>query len=219
MNNLRHNLITGFIIIIIAIIFLLGVWQLTAPAGPKPTASQLKLSPNDWVKGNKKAPAILIEYSDFQCPACAAYQPIVKKIAETYRDKIAFVYRHFPLPQHQNAGKAAFAAEAAGRQGKFWEMHDLIFTKQKDWSEHKKAAELFREYAQSLKLNLKQYDADIKSVAIKAKVESDLRSGAKADIKGTPTFFLNGEILDNPGSFEEFKKAIDANLKEKQISS
>src|SRR3989344_2713566 len=100
------------------------------------------VSAEDWLKGNRDAQVVLIEYSDFQCPACAFYYPLLKNLTEEFGDKIAMVYRHFPLPNHQNAKPAAYAAEAAGRQGKFWEMHDMVFENQEEWQGKRSATGL-----------------------------------------------------------------------------
>lgn len=166
------------------------------------------INDNENVKGNKEASATLIEYSDFQCPACGAYYPILKKVAEDMGSQVQFAYRHFPLPQHKNAKLAATVAEAAGKQGKFWEMHDLIFQNQSDWSEEKNAAIIFAKYAQDLGLDLAKFQTDIASEEIKAKIENDSKSGVKAGVNSTPSFFLNGKKLDNPRNYDEFKNAI-----------
>jgi len=161
----------------------------------------------DQIKGDPQAKAIFIEYSDFQCPACAAYYPLVKNLIEKYGTSIVFVYRHFPLQQHPAAKPAAYAAEAAGKQGKFWEMHDLLFERQQQWSGKNDPEKIFRGYAAELGLSLEQYDQDVDSSDIKGKVESDIRSGQQAKITGTPTFFLNGKSIQ-PQSVEEFDSLI-----------
>ena len=166
------------------------------------------VSANDWVIGNQEAQTILIEYSDFQCPACGAYYPLVHKLIQEQGANFKFVYRHFPLQQHQNAKPAAYAAEAVGRQGKFREMEDMIFVNQNDWSGSKKAEEIFREYASSIGLNLEQFDADRESEEAKDKVESDYQSGIRAGVNATPTFFLNGKKIQ-PRSYEEFVNYIN----------
>lgn len=166
------------------------------------------INDNENVKGNKEARSTLIEYSDFQCPACGAYYPILKKIAEDMGEQVRFAYRHFPLPQHKNAKLAATVAEAAGKQGKFWEMHDLIFQNQSDWSEEKNAAIIFAQYAQEIGLDLAKFQADIASEEIKAKIENDYQSGVKAKVNATPTFFLNGKKIINSRNYDEFKNAI-----------
>lgn len=208
----KKGFLASFIVIILFVSALFGIWKLTSKSIAPAKPISLPIKSTDWVKGNKKAKAALIEYSDFQCPACAAYQPIVKKLSETYGNRIAIVYRHFPLPQHKNAEKAAYAAEAAGRQDKFWEMHDLIFKNQEDWSESPDAEKLFLAYAKELKLNENQFNKDVKSETVKQKIADNLVSGQKLSVNATPTFFLNGEKLENISNFENFKKLIDVRL-------
>ena len=161
------------------------------------------ISASDWVKGNKEAKTILVEYSDFQCPACQTYYPLVKKLIEEQGNNFQFTYRHFPLPQHKNAKEAAYAAEAAGKQGKFWEMHDMIFDGQGDWAEREDAKNIFEDYARSLNLNIEQFNKDRDSGVVKDKVQNDYASGVKNKVNGTPTFFLNGKKIQ-PRSYEEF---------------
>lgn len=166
------------------------------------------INDNENVKGNKEAKVTLIEYSDFQCPACGSYYPILKKVSEDWGAQVRFAYRHFPLSRHKNAKLAATVAEAAGEQGQFWEMHDLIFQNQSDWSEEKNAAVIFAKYAQDLGLNLAQFQTDIASEEIKTKIENDYKSGVQAGVDATPTFFLNGKKLATPRNYDEFKNAI-----------
>jgi len=170
-----------------------------------------------WTKGNSDSKVILVEYSDFQCPACGAYYPLVKQLTEEFGDRIKFTYRHFPLSQiHKNAAPAARAAEASGKQGKFWEMHDLLFENQSRWSESSDVHAVFESYAQRLDLNIDQFKSDMKSKEIMEKVESDYQSGVASRVNGTPTFFLNGKKFDNPRSYEQFKtiitEALDAKI-------
>ena len=168
----------------------------------------------DWVLGDiTTAKSVLIEYSDFQCPSCGLYYPIVKQAKEELGDKLAFVYRYFPLSMiHKNAMSSSIAAEAAGKQGKFWEMHDMLFEKQKDWSEKSNAKDIFVEYAKSLGLDLNKFKIDQDSVEIKNKVQASYQEGSDIGIAGTPTFFLDGKKMQVPSSFEEFKKEIAKNI-------
>lgn len=187
------------------------LWLGSSPSPAIPLALDT-VSSSDWTKGNQDVKIILIEYSDFQCPACAAYYPFLKQLEQELGNKFLFVYRHFPLPQHKNASLAAAAAEAAGRQGKFWEMHNLIFENQKVWSDQPKAEEEFIKYAQTIGLDIAKFKNDLNSKEIKNKVKSDYQSGVRARVNATPTFFLNGKRLENPRNYEEFKKIIEANL-------
>jgi len=121
---------------------ILGMIKLAAraPQDAGPTITVDAINSGDWVKGSPSAKALLVEYSDLQCPACAYYYPLLKKLNEEFGDKLAIAYRHFPLPMHQNAKGAAYAAEAAGRQGKFWEMHDMIFGQQSAWKDERSSS-------------------------------------------------------------------------------
>ena len=167
------------------------------------------LNEGDRVKGNKEAKIIITEYSDFQCPACASYYGVVKQLHKDFGDKLAIVYRHFPLGQHSNAQIAALSAESAGRQNKFWEMHDMIFENQKDWEDSSKAQEIFVEYAGKLGLNIEQFKKDLESKDLKQKIEADRQSGITAGIIHTPTFFMNGKEIQNPGNYGQFKNIIN----------
>jgi len=176
----------------------------------------LAVSDSDWFKGNKDAKVTLVEYSDFQCPACKAYYPFIKKLNAEFEGKIKFVYRHFPLPQHKNAKIAALITEAAGKQGKFWEMHDLIFENQDKWSGENNAGEIFLQYAHYLGLDTEKLGQELNSSEIKEKVENDLQSGVQSKVNSTPSFFLNGVKLQNPRSYDEFRviieKAVNAGI-------
>lgn len=162
----------------------------------------------DWIKGAplKDTKVTLIEYSDFQCPACGAYYPIVKQLGQEFKN-LTIVYRNFPLAQHANARPAAQAAEAAGQQGKFWEMHDLLFSNQNAWSGSSSAEQIFIAYAQSLKLDMEKFKTDFNSQAVKTKIEADYQSGA-SEVGGTPTFFLNDKKIQNPQGYEDFRSII-----------
>jgi len=171
---------------------------------------------DDWVAGNKDAGVVLVEYSDFQCPACGAYHPIVKQLVEEMGNDFAFIYRHFPLQQHKHAKLAAYAAEAAGNQGKFWEMHAMIFEHQRDWSDVSDARDTFFEYAKSLGLDLVRFEKDINSDEIANKVSKSYSTGMKLRISGTPTFFLNGKKMEAPRSYDEFKQTVQNELSAKK---
>lgn len=166
------------------------------------------ISEGDWVTGNKESKVILIEYADFQCPACGAYYPLIKELIKEQGANFKLVYRHFPLQQHQNAKPAAYSAEAAGKQGKFWEMESMIFERQRDWSESRNVDDIFLGYAKSLGLNAEQFKKDRESKEIKDNVEADYNGGIKAGVNATPTFFLNGKRIQ-PQNYEEFVKFIN----------
>ena len=173
----------------------------------------------DHTHGNANAKVTLIEYGDFECPACGEYQPILQQLYTAYNDKVLFAFRNFPLYQiHPFAMVSAQAAEAAGLQGKYWEMHDLLYTKQAEWSTNGTltapdvVTKYFIGYAQSLGLDVAQFQTDLNSDSVKAHVQSDLALGNAAQLDHTPTFFINGIQIPNPTSYAGFQKDIDAAL-------
>lgn len=167
----------------------------------------------DNVKGAsaENAKITIVEYSDFECPACASYFPILKQLVETYANDVRFVYRHLPLQHiHPNATLAARYAEAAGKQGQFFEMHDLIFENQGTWrgTQTRVAERTFKELAESLGLNIEQLEADANSDAIREKIEAHRIDAIGAGAAATPTFYVDGEQIENPRSYEEFEQFI-----------
>jgi protein-disulfide isomerase len=163
------------------------------------------------VRGRADAPITIVEYGDFQCPFCKRSRPTLKKILEEYPQQVRIFYKHFPLSFHREAMNAHKASLAAGEQGKFWEMHDLIFDSPADLS-----PETMRKHAQQLGLDMAKFDADYKSDAIMAKITADQEEGKKALVRGTPAFFVNGKMISGAQPFEAFKKEIDALLAEKK---
>lgn len=168
---------------------------------------------NTHVKGNPEAKVELIEYSDFQCPACGQFHPYVKEILEDYGSDIRFEYRHFPLiTVHPSAVPAARAAEAADQQGKFWEMHDKLFENQSVWSKSSNPGSLFNQYAEELGLNMDQFKRQQNAAMIADAIDKSFQDARSRGFSGTPTFLLNGEKMQFE-TFEEFRSAIDAAVK------
>lgn len=195
---------SGSALVVLIAIFILIKVVITPPS----TLTPDKITDQDWTQGNKDSKIILIEYSDFQCPACAYYYKIVESALKEFGNHIYFAYRHYPLSQHKNAKPAAYAAEAAGLQGKFWEMHDLLFESQKEWSNLVNPDEKFTQYAESLGLDKEKFITDYNSSEVKNAVEADGESGAKLKLPGTPSLFLNGKLINNPRDYESFRKLI-----------
>lgn len=212
-NRTNHSLAILLIITIPTILLALVFWG--RGTEPETTtdqkASLTKIVLSDRTKGNENSKIELIEYSDFQCPACGAYYPYVKQITEEFLGQVRFAYRHFPLRQHKNAELAGRAAEAAGKQNKFWEMHDLLFENQQTWSNSDKAEDIFTAFAAKLDLNVEKFGADINSKEVKDKIADDLKSGLSIRVNATPTFILNGKML-NPNSMspQTLKEQISA---------
>lgn len=142
---------------------------------------------------------VVTEFSDFQCPACLSVQEPLKQILKKYEGKVTFVYRHFPLVSiHKNAMMAAQVSEAAALQGKFWEMHDMLFAKQNEWSGLGDPKETFFAYAVLLEMDLPKFQADLDSQAVKDAVTKDLLDTTRYRLTGTPTFFVNGVKTEFP---------------------
>jgi len=157
----------------------------------------------EHTKGSDENKVLLVEYGDYQCPSCGAVNPHVETLLEEYGDKFTLVFRHFPLTSiHPNAKAAAATVEAAGLQGKFWEMHNQIYANQDDWSslDVSQRASIFNQYATSLGLNLDTFKTDLASKAVTQKINFDLALGKAAAVSATPTFFLNGEKIDEATS-------------------
>lgn len=162
----------------------------------------IKESSNKTSEVSDKKVSIVV-FGDFQCPACAATDPLLKSILDKNNEKVVLIFRHFPLTQHINARPAAYAAEAAGKQGKFWQMHDTLYTNQTQWETLQNPNEKFVEYAQDIGLNMDEYNKTISDPEIKQKVDSDLDDGTKLRVDATPTIFVDGERVVNINNLEK----------------
>lgn len=182
----------------------------TQPSQPAETA-RLDISiDDDTVKGDKNAPVTIIEFSDFECPFCARFYEntlpqIIKEYVET--GKVKFVYRDFPLSFHRNAQKAAEAAECAGEQGRYYEMHDKLFEEGVSGG-----VDSFKQYATDLSLDTAKFNDCLDSGKMEAEVQKDFSDGQKAGVSGTPAFFIDGIPLSGAQPFEAFKQVIEAEL-------
>lgn len=157
----------------------------------------------DNTLGSQDQRAVLIEYGDFQCPGCGAVAQPVKDLVERYQDKLTFVFRHFPLTNiHPNALAAATAAEAAGQQGKYWEMHDLLFQTQQAWStlDASQRGSYFESLATQIGLDLDKYKQDITNRQIADKINRDRSTAKNYQVNSTPTFVINGQKFDTTKS-------------------
>ena len=208
----RNQIIIGLVSLIVLFIFLFVAYTLTNKPENLLFPEVTKILPSDHVKWAKDKKNILVEYSDLQCPACKSFHDIIKSEIETDKSitsKVTLVYRHFPLYQtHPYAEKAAFAAEAAAMQNKFFEYTDKLFLNQENWSTGKDIDKKFDMYASELKLDIQKFKKDINSQTVKNKVQADAASGDKFQVNATPTFYLNGEKLNSVRSFEEFVQLL-----------
>ena len=163
---------------------------------------RVPIGPTDQVQGDPNtAKIVLVEYGDYQCPYCGHAFPLVKKFVEEYGDDVAFVFRNFPLTDsHQYAMAAATIAEAAGKQGKFWEMHDLIYNNQNMLSES-----MLKECVAALNLDINKIENDIITSNLQDKIEADFEGGVRSGVNGTPSFFVNGQKWeDYDGTYDSF---------------
>ena len=165
---------------------------------------------NSPAKGPAKAPIEMIEFSDFQCPFCQRANPTVDQVLHAYGDRIRFVYRHFPLPNHPNARPAAEAAQCAAEQGKFWPYHDKLFASGGRLSDSD-----LKQHAAELGLDTQTFNACVDGRKSKAQVDADLQAGEEAGVNGTPAFFINGRLISGAQPFGEFKRIIDEELESK----
>jgi protein-disulfide isomerase len=186
----------------------LGARPSAAPSGrPDPNrrySVNIKGSP---FKGPSSAKLAVVEFSDFQCPFCKRVGPTLTQVEEAYGDKVRIVFKHLPLRIHSKAPAAHAAAEAAHRQGKFWEMHDAIFAQQKELEPEK-----FVEYAEQIGLDMEKFKADLVSKEVKQRVDADAEEAKRLGVTGTPGFFINGRFLSGAQPFESFKRLIDEEL-------
>ena len=218
MKNLHHflkkpegKLITGLSAVILLLMAYYFYATNNTPAAPK---GELIISETDHVRGALDGTVTLVEFGDFQCPACASYEPIVQQVLKDNPKNLKFVFKHFPLYQiHRNAILSAKASEAAGLQGTFWEMHDLLYLNQKEWAENLKSREVILSYASKLNLDVKKFSQDLDNKSIEDKIMAEYKEGVNLGVQGTPTFFLNGKKINNPRSIEEFNKLIKESVK------
>ncbi len=192
--------------ILLATVAIIGsaIFLFNKPVAPtKPIAREELVTPDSFATGNASASAYLVEFSDFQCPACRAFMPVVDELITKYSDKLLFVYRHYPLSQHAFAKPAAMAAEAAGEQGKFWEMSKLLFENQDRFS-----SSLWENLADELKLDRTKFDADLTYADLQSKIDRDETTAIRLRLPGTPSFFLNGIQLTLTGP-DDLKKAVE----------
>jgi protein-disulfide isomerase len=221
-------LIVGFIVVVAVVVVIAAV----ASGGAQQASTTFvattvpAITSADHVQGDTSSPVTVTEYGDFECPACGAWEPLVEQLETTYDGRVEFVFRNFPLYQiHPFAKIGAQAAEAANLQGKYWQMHDLLYKNQTAWTADTSLSpadvitKYFDGYAQSLGLDVTKFNTDINSAAVVARVQRDIDSGNGAKIDHTPTFFINLTQIQNPTSEAQFASEIDAALASAAASS
>jgi cyclophilin family peptidyl-prolyl cis-trans isomerase/protein-disulfide isomerase len=194
-----------------------GCTVVSAPPTPGPTQESLfpSVSASDWVRGPADASITIIEYADFQCPACSQLDPVLEKLEEEYPKDLRVVFRHFPLESvHDKAAISSQAAEAAGAQGKFWEMHDLLYTRQSEWSAM--TVDQFQDWvaarAKDLGLNVDQFKSDIASQPIVDKIQQAWEHNAGIGMPGTPFLLINNQVYQGPLSYANLDAILRVTL-------
>lgn len=204
-------------VIIAIILVFVGVY--VSNSNKDKSASSGPATATQHVMGSTANKVTLVEYGDFQCQFCEQYEPTVAQVRDTYKDKVQFQFRNFPLRQiHRNALAGARAAEAASLQGKFWEMHDALYaySNWSVWTVSSSPSLEFEKYASTLGLNLDKFKTDFASSKVNDTINADIQAGNALGITGTPSFFLNGKQVSPKPNVDDFKNLIDAELAKSQ---
>ncbi len=197
----------GSVLIVAAVVVL---YFFTGAAASEPSRAAAPVA-SDITYGPADAALSVVEYSDFQCPFCAEYAKILSRLHEKYGDQVQFVYRFYPLSNHEYATISAKVAYAAHLQGKFWEMHDLLFANQEEWASSDDPRPYFDAYAESLGLDLDKFHADADAQSTTDFIERQAAEGKEAGVKHTPWLIIGDEVV-LPRSFDEFDKLIQEKL-------
>jgi len=203
-----------WIILSVVVVGLIAAFIFTKPESDNSaafTGNATEVQADEHIRNGTDKKVTLIEYGDFQCPSCASYYTILKSLEERYEDQVSFGFRHYPIISiHPNAFSAARAAEAAAKQGKFFEMHDKLYENQTAWGQiSTNQQSLFENYAKELGLNIDQFKKDYISEEIANRINRDVSSAKQFDITGTPSFILNGKKIENPTDKAEFEEVLN----------
>jgi protein-disulfide isomerase len=217
MDSTQKRVLFWFLFIVVIGLIVWVAWGVfaaknsaTATANTPVVKLMTPVTSSDHTLGTSTAPVTLVEYADFECPACQAYAPIITQLLKDEGSKVYFVYRYFPLPQHPNAVPAAKAAEAAGLQGQFWAMHDMLFADNAQWENLSDPTSVFVGYAKTLGLNTTKFTTDMASPTVAATINADLAQANANGLTYTPTLFVNGVRIDNPQIYAAFKALVDS---------
>lgn len=200
--------------VVIGAVIIIGAFIMfkKSPTTNAPTVNiQNLVSSTDHMTGSATAKVQLVEFGDYQCPACGYAYPVIKQVVDAHSSdpNFNFVFRNFPLPMHANALAAAQAAEAAGEQGKYFEMHDLLYTHQNDWADLTDPTAVFENYAQQLHLDMTKFKTAFSDPKITSMLVSQRQQAMDMGLAGTPTFFLNNRQLPGIPSADELLKLIN----------
>jgi protein-disulfide isomerase len=212
------KLLKPLIVIIIAVAVAAGaaVYLSRQPDKPADTAgapTHADIKGGGHIRGPENATLTLVEFGDYQCPSCGAYHPLVKEILNRYPQQLRLEFHHFPLVTvHPNSMLASQAVEAAGEQGKYWEMHDAVFDHQMEWAGSPNAEPIFITLASGLGLDINKFMQSMRSPEVQTRILKDVERGQEAKVEAVPTFFMNGEQIHVRLSMEDFVQAVESHL-------
>jgi protein-disulfide isomerase len=177
------------------------------------TPSRAEIKPGGHSRGPQNAPVTLVEFGDYECPVCGTWYPFVNELLTRYPDKLRLEFHHYPLVSvHPNAMAGAMAAEAAGEQGKYWEMHDALFEHQREWGESPNPKPYFMNFASHIGLDLNRFEQSLSSPGLQSRILTDVSQAQDLHIEGTPTFFLNGQLIQPKLNMEELVQLVETRL-------
>jgi protein-disulfide isomerase len=205
------KILTGIVVVTIAIV-IGAVFFLSQPEKPVIINAETLIRDDSLKISTDSAKLTIVEFGDFQCPACKMAHPGMKQALADFPGQVNFVFRHYPLPMHINAQAGAKAVEAANRQGKVWEMYDKIFDSQDEWANESNPTELFKRYATELGMDGEKLAADMNDSVIQDKINKDLADGNLSGVNSTPTFFFNNELYRGGIGYADFKAEIEKRL-------
>ncbi len=214
MDNTRRHLVLWLVVILLLALVCYGFYYIRHQkqnwSTQATTLLALPVTESDWSKG--EGPITLVVYADFQCPTSARVAQTIRDYLSQNQPRLQVVFRHFPVTSPQ-AELAASAAEAAGLQGKFWQMHDQLYTYQSQWSQQETLLNTFISYAQELGLEVTKFNQDLNSELVKKAVQEDQQSALKSGVVGTPTLFLNNQNIPIPSNVKQLAKLVDQESK------
>lgn len=200
-------------VLVVVVGGMIGLFMLanTGANTPAPVGDKTKIIRDSSHKTGTGA-VEFVEFGDFQCPACGAAEPGVERLLREYNGKITFYFRNFPLPQHQNAQAAAAAAEAAGYQDKYWQMHDKLYAGQKSWENQADPSATYANYAKEIGLDIAKYNQALADKKYQTIIDQDLADATALNVNSTPTFYFNGVKYSGQSTYEALKAQIDSLL-------
>ena len=195
-DNFNRTVKRGFLLVVIPLLIISAAYVLLNQG---PTYSATEIAENDHIRESGEKPVSIVVYADFQCPACAIEHQTMSQIWPSIRESAQLVFRHFPVTNtHRHAWTASLYAEAAGKQSRFWEMHDYLFATQSIWANLSDVENEFDSYALELNLDIEKLHSDIRSDEVVMKIRNDLRGGTASGVRATPAVFVNGRQINNP---------------------